>query len=170
MGDSWPLWTRQGCPRIGFGAARGGSKGVPGRSGRVPEMALGPSDGPRSIFHRCWVDSGWIFCDFRCDIALILLAFSLPLPLLVRLLLDTTSIVSLQFPPSIYIYSLVSRRLYVTIKHLCSSRHAHLMLSYHKKQADHSETKKAPKLNFWGKFCRQKSLLKFWPMGGQKKV
>ena len=33
-----------------------------------------------------------------------------------------------------------------------------------------SETKKAPKLNFWGKFCRQKSLLKFWPMGGQKKV
>ena len=33
-----------------------------------------------------------------------------------------------------------------------------------------SETKKAPKLNFLGKFCRQKSLLKFWPMGGQKKV
>ena len=34
----------------------------------------------------------------------------------------------------------------------------------------YSGTKKAPKLNFWGKFCRQKSLLKFWPMGGQKKV
>ena len=33
-----------------------------------------------------------------------------------------------------------------------------------------SGTKKAPKLNFLGKFCRQKSLLKFWPMGGQKKV
>ena len=33
-----------------------------------------------------------------------------------------------------------------------------------------SGTKKAPKLNCWGKFCRQKSLLKFWPMGGQKKV
>ena len=32
------------------------------------------------------------------------------------------------------------------------------------------ETKKTPKLNFLGKFCRQKSLLKFWPMGGQKKV
>ena len=100
LGDSWPLWTRQGCPRIGFGAARGGSKGVPGRSGRVPETALGPSDGPKWIFPRCWVDSNWIFCDFRCDIALILLALSLPLPLLVRLLLATTSIVSLQFPPS----------------------------------------------------------------------
>ena len=35
---------------------------------------------------------------------------------------------------------------------------------------DESETKKAPKLNFLGKFCRQKSLLEFWPMGGQKKV
>ena len=33
-----------------------------------------------------------------------------------------------------------------------------------------SGTKKAPKLKFLGKFCRQKSLLKFWPMGGQKKV
>ena len=33
-----------------------------------------------------------------------------------------------------------------------------------------SGTKKAPKLNFWGKVGRQKSLLKFWPMGGQKKV
>ena len=36
--------------------------------------------------------------------------------------------------------------------------------------AQYSGTKKAPKLNFLGKFCRQKSLLKFWPMGGQKKV
>ena len=33
-----------------------------------------------------------------------------------------------------------------------------------------SETKKAPKLNFLGKFCGRKSLPKFWPMGGQKKV
>ena len=33
-----------------------------------------------------------------------------------------------------------------------------------------SGIKKAPQLNFLGKFCRQKSLLKFWPMGGQKKV
>ena len=56
LGDSWPLWTRQGCPRIGFGAARGGSKGVPGRSGRVPETALGPYDGPRSILGRLGLD------------------------------------------------------------------------------------------------------------------
>ena len=91
---------RQGCPRIGFGAARGRSKGVPGRFGRVPETALGAYNGPRSIFHRFWIDLGWIFGDFRCDLDLILLAFSLPLPLLVRLLLETASIVSLQFPPS----------------------------------------------------------------------
>ena len=50
----------------------------------------------------------------------------------------------------------------------CSCPHldsffCHLFLLY-------SETKKAPKLNFWGKFCTQKSFLKFWPMGGQKKV
>ena len=38
------------------------------------------------------------------------------------------------------------------------------------KIVQHSGTKKAPKLNFLGKFCRQKSLLKFWPMGRQKKV
>ena len=33
-----------------------------------------------------------------------------------------------------------------------------------------SGTKKAPEPNFWGKYCRQKSLGKFWTMGGQKKV
>ena len=33
-----------------------------------------------------------------------------------------------------------------------------------------SETKKAPKPNFFGKFCRQKILGKFWPMGDPKKV
>ena len=33
-----------------------------------------------------------------------------------------------------------------------------------------SGTKKAPKLNFLEKNCRQKRLLKFWPMGDPKKV
>ena len=33
-----------------------------------------------------------------------------------------------------------------------------------------SGAKKAPKPNFLGKFCRQKILGKFWPMGDQKKV
>ena len=95
-----------GEPRDRLWGARGGPKAVPGASARVPETALGAQDGPRSIFHRFWVDLGWIFDDFRCDLDLILLAFSLPLPLLVRLLLETTSIVSLQFPPSHSIFKI----------------------------------------------------------------
>ena len=87
-------------PKIGTQAAFRHSRPVLSASQRVPETALGAYDGPRSIFHRFRVDLGWTVGDFRCDLDLILLAFSLPLPLLVRLLLDMTSIVSLQFPPS----------------------------------------------------------------------
>ena len=60
----WPLWARLGRPKIGFGPAFGRSKTLPGASGRVPEAPEGAQNGPKSIFRRFGVDSGWIFLDF----------------------------------------------------------------------------------------------------------
>ena len=76
LDGSWPLLARLGRPKIGFGAAFGCPKAIPSASGRVPEIALGAQNGPRSIFRRFGVDLGWIFIDFRS----IFRRFSLELP------------------------------------------------------------------------------------------
>ena len=57
--------TRQGRPKIGFGAAFGCPQAVPSASGRVLATALGAQNDPRSIFHRFWIHLGCIFVDFR---------------------------------------------------------------------------------------------------------
>ena len=117
-GRSWSTpgrsWSAPGHPKSGLGLSRarlGPPRGCPGRTPERPRIAPGRPRRTKidfgAIFARFSVASGSIFLRFSrfptCTFSLCKVCLH-PLSLLVRSLIRTTNIVSLQFPPSIYIY------------------------------------------------------------------